>query len=144
MAPGDTLLRRYVTTPLTLTLRQGQIVSIEGGQEATALKAYLASFDDPEAYRLSHVGWGTDPRADWSHIAPGRPPTWACPDQEGLLGVTTIAIGMNAVDFPDEFSGLDGTNATRAHLDISCRKKSFYLDGELVIDGENVISADLA
>jgi 2,5-dihydroxypyridine 5,6-dioxygenase len=142
--PGDVLFRRYVTSPMRITLRDGRIIEIEGGFEAVLLRKYLEAFNDPEAYRLSHVGWGTDHRADWNHITPGRPATWACPDQEGLLGTITVAIGQNAVNFPDEYSGLDGLNTTAAHLDISCRGKSLLLNGEFFIDRERIVGAGLA
>lgn len=141
--PGDVFFRMHVDQALTITIRAGRITDIDGGAEAAALREHLESYDDPEAYRLSHVGWGTDHRAAWGYLAPDRPPTWPCPDQEGLLGGITVALGMNACAFPDEFSGIDGVNTTAAHFDISMRAKSFFLDGECVIDRETIASDEL-
>jgi 2,5-dihydroxypyridine 5,6-dioxygenase len=141
---GDAVFRRHITTPLTLTIRDGRITEIDGGFEAGLLRQYLESFGDPGAYRLSHVGWGTEHRADWNFFSPGRLPTAPCPDQEGKRGTVTVAIGHNASRTGDEFSGLDGENRTGAHIDISCRGKSFWLDGEQVIDREQILVADAA
>jgi 2,5-dihydroxypyridine 5,6-dioxygenase len=143
-SPGDALFRRHLTAPLKLTLRDGRIVAIDGGFEAALLSQYLDSFGDPGAYRLSHVGWGTEHRAEWNFFSPGRLPTAPCPDQEAKLGTVTLAIGHNASRTGDEFSGLDGENRTAAHIDISCRRKSFWLDGEQVIDRERILVSDSA
>jgi 2,5-dihydroxypyridine 5,6-dioxygenase len=143
VAAGDVLFRSFVTAPLQLRIEHGAVVAIEGGVEATALRNYLQSFNDLNAYKLSHCGWGTDERADWSAISAGKPRTWACPDQEGKLGTVTLALGHNATKRPDEFSGTNGTNLTSAHIDISCRGKSVFLDGTLIVDHESLIEAAL-
>jgi 2,5-dihydroxypyridine 5,6-dioxygenase len=142
--PGDVVFRRHITAPLTLTLHDGRITDIDGGFEAMLLRQYLESFGDPEAYRLSHVGWGTEHRADWNFLSPGRLPTAPCPDQEGKLGTVTLAIGHNASRTGDEFSGLDGEVRTGAHIDISTRRKSVWLDGEQIVDHEEIVAADAA
>ena len=33
------------------------------------LAPYLAAFDEPDAYAVSHVGWGMDPGARWEALA---------------------------------------------------------------------------
>ena len=41
----------------------GFVQTIEGGVDAELLSDYMASFKDPEAYAMSHIGWGLQPRA---------------------------------------------------------------------------------
>ena len=68
---GDILLPQkcYVAEPVRLTMRRGYCVAIEGGVDAALLRDYMASFNDPEAYAMSHIGWGLQPRARWSTLA---------------------------------------------------------------------------
>lgn len=44
--------------PIALEIEKGRIVSIEGGFEAKYLRRHLESYDDPQAFAVSHVGWG--------------------------------------------------------------------------------------
>jgi 2,5-dihydroxypyridine 5,6-dioxygenase len=62
---GDILLpqKSYVVEPVQLTIVNGYCTAIEGGVDADLLADYMASFNDPEAYALSHIGWGLQPRA---------------------------------------------------------------------------------
>ena len=39
-------------------MREGYCVAIEGGVDAALLCDYMESFNDPEAYAMSHIGWG--------------------------------------------------------------------------------------
>lgn len=134
--PGDVLLRlrRHATTAIRMTLREGLITKIEGGYDAVLLRDYLESFDDPEAYRLAHAGWGTEHRADWNTIGM---------DSESFYGSVTVSIGRNMFNAKDEFSGLGGTNYTMAHFDICCRNKRLYLNGELIVDCGRIVPSDL-
>jgi 2,5-dihydroxypyridine 5,6-dioxygenase len=65
LAKGDVLLpmKSYVGEPITLTVENGFVTSIDGDAEAELLREYIESFDDPEAYAISHVGWGLQKRA---------------------------------------------------------------------------------
>jgi 2,5-dihydroxypyridine 5,6-dioxygenase len=134
VSPGDILLglRRYVTTPIRLTLHEGLITNIEGGSDARLLRDRLESFNDPNAYRWSHAGWGTEHRADWNQIGM---------DSESKYGTVMVSIGRNIFNGTDENSGLGGTNYTQVHIDICCRDKNFYLDGEQIVskDGKIVV-----
>ncbi|SPD56687.1 2,5-dihydroxypyridine 5,6-dioxygenase (fragment) (plasmid) [Cupriavidus taiwanensis] len=67
---GDILLpqKTYVTEPIRLTVEAGFATRIEGGLHAELLSEYMASFNDPEAYAISHIGWGLQPRAHWSTL----------------------------------------------------------------------------
>lgn len=134
--PGDIVLglRRFAETPIRMTLQSGRIVKIEGGYDATLLRDYLESFKDPDAFRLAHAGWGTEHRARWHIIGM---------DSESMYGTVMVSIGRNMFNAKDEFSGLGGTNYTKVHVDICCRKKKLFLDGEPIVDNEKFIPSDL-
>src|SRR6185437_318274 len=60
---GDILLpqKRYVSEPIALTVEGGYVVRIEGGTDAALLRDYMETFNDPEGYAISHIGWGLQP-----------------------------------------------------------------------------------
>ena len=68
---GDLLvmLGRYVAEPVRINVENGTIKSIDGGVDAVFLEERMDQAKDPEAYIISHIGWGTDNRARWSEIA---------------------------------------------------------------------------
>src|SRR5437879_1321545 len=48
----------------------GLEVALEGtGLDAELMREYFAAWDEREAYAVSHVGWGTNPRARWEALA---------------------------------------------------------------------------
>ena len=134
--PGDVLLGawRHAQSRVTLTLNKGRITAIDGGQDARLLASHLERVGDDGAFRLSHAGWGTDDRADWSHVGM---------DSESLYGSVLVAIGRNIFDAPAPYCGMGGANVSEAHFDICCRNTSLYLDGELIIENEQFVPADL-
>jgi len=129
LAPGDIILpfKQYVQTPITLEIERGTIVRISGGLDAEFLDSYLRGFNDPEAYAVSHLGWGLQPRARWTSL--------------GLYD-KAATIGMEARSFYGNFlfsTGPGGSRRTKAHLDIPMRRCSFYVDDQpMVIEGDVV------
>ena len=137
--PGDTISRfgRHVESPVRITLEKGRITNLEGGEEANFIRERIKKdedFKDPkgrfaDAWGLGHAGWGIDHRADWSLAPQGR-------DSQMLYGSVMVSIGSNFFDAPARYSGLGGENYTPVHIDICCRNKNVYLDGELVLDSD--------
>ncbi|MFY3951218.1 2,5-dihydroxypyridine 5,6-dioxygenase [Achromobacter xylosoxidans] len=127
---GDILLpmKDYVTDPITLTVERGYVTRIQGGLQAEVLRDYMASYEDPEAYAVSHIGWGLQPRAHWSML--------------GHYGKETH-IGMDARAFEGNFLWSMGPNneaggqrTTACHIDIPMRHCTVMLDDRaVVIDG---------
>ena len=131
---GDVLLpfKMYVRDkPLTLEITDGFITNIIGGFEAEYLRDYMAYFDDPEVYAISHIGWGLQPRAHWT--------------AQGLHD-NNDAIGMDARAFYGNFLFSTGPNTevggprnTPCHMDIPMRRCSVYLDDRpVVLEGDVV------
>jgi 2,5-dihydroxypyridine 5,6-dioxygenase len=135
ISPGDAILLgqwRHVATPIRLTLHEGLITDIAGEQDALLLRERLEAFNDPDAFRWSHAGWGTEHRANWDALGM---------DAESKYGTVMVSVGRNSFSTLDEFSGFDGQNYTKCHVDIACRHKTFYLDGELVVNEDEEIVA---
>src|SRR5262249_50691319 len=63
---GDVNLtfKRYLQSPIRLTLERDYVTRIEGdGADAEMMRSYLAAWGDREAYAVSHVGFGMNPKA---------------------------------------------------------------------------------
>lgn len=127
---GDILLpmKDYVTDPITLSIENGYVVRIEGGLQADLLKEYMASYEDPEAYAVSHIGWGLQPRAHWSMLAHYNKETHIGMDARAFEGNFLWSMGPN--------NEAGGHRTTACHIDIPMRHCSVALDGRaVVIDG---------
>ena len=135
LAPGDINLtfKEYIREPVSLRIIDDYIVSIDGdGHDAALMESYLASFEEPDAYAVSHVGWGMNPGARWEALA-----MW---DKGDLNGTELRAFAGNVV-----YS--TGANETagrfcRGHFDLPMRNCTVTLDGEAVVD-KGRLRADL-
>lgn len=133
---GDLLvmLGRYVSEPLRIEVANGTIKSIDGGVDAILLKDRLEQANDPEAYIISHIGWGTDHRARWSEIAQ-RGTEDGAREVRSTYGNIQIAFGANY--------RLGGKNKTMAHEDLILRRAKFELDGKTIVDDGRIIPEEL-
>lgn len=129
LAPGDIILpfKSYVQTPIRLTIREGMIVGFEGGLDAQFLEQYIRDFREENAFAVSHLGWGLQPKARWTALG---------------LHDKQQTVGMEARAFYGNFlfsTGPSPGRKTRCHLDIPMRHCSFSIDGEpMTLDGEVV------
>lgn len=127
---GDILLplKEYVHDPIKLTIENGYVHAIEGGLQAEVLREYMASYEDPEAYAVSHVGWGLQPRAHWSMLAHY--------DKESHIGMDARAFEGNFLWSMGPNNEAGGQRTTACHIDIPMRRCTVKLDGTpTVIDG---------
>lgn len=72
MDVGDMNLtfKTYLRDRITFEIRDDFVRDISGtGLDADLFREYLAAWDDPVAYGLSHVGWGMNPLARWEAMA---------------------------------------------------------------------------
>jgi len=72
MAAGDINLtfKRYLTAPIRMTLTDDYVTELVGeGADAEMMRRYLAAWGDREAYAVSHVGFGMNPRARYEALA---------------------------------------------------------------------------
>ncbi len=124
---GDILLpqKLYVRTPITLTVENGYATRIDGGVDAELLREYVASFKDPEAYAISHIGWGLQPRAHWT--------TLGLYDREATIGMDARAYEGNFLFSLGPNNEAGGKRTTTCHIDIPLRACTVRLDGEDVV-----------
>ncbi|MFJ1299351.1 2,5-dihydroxypyridine 5,6-dioxygenase [Pseudomonadota bacterium AL_CKDN230030165-1A_HGKHYDSX7] len=128
---GDILLpqKSYVSQPIVLTVENGYATRIEGGVDAELLREYVASFHDPEAYAISHIGWGLQPRAHWT--------TLGLYDREATIGMDARAFEGNFLFSLGPNNEAGGDRTTACHIDIPLRRCTVRLDGtEVVRDGK--------
>jgi len=130
---GDILLpmKSYVQEPIHVTLRNGYVTAIEGGLDAELLADYMASFNDPESYAMSHIGWGLQPRARWS--------TLAMYDREATIGMDARAFEGNFLCSFGPNNEAGGSRTTACHIDIPLRRCTVSLDGEPVVAAGKVL-----
>ncbi|WP_419930389.1 peptidase M29 [Candidatus Poriferisocius sp.] len=130
LAPGDVNLtfKEYVRDPVTLTVVDDYITAIEGsGVDAELFRSYLAAFDEPDAYAVSHVGWGMNTSARWEAMA-----LWDKADHNGtelraFAGNFLYSTGANEV----------AGRYCRGHFDLPMRGCTVTLDGNpVVVAGE--------
>ena len=110
-----------VTTPITVVIKKGKILSITGGKEAAVLKAVLDDY--PETARLvAELGIGTNPLAS----VIGNVTV-----DEKALGTVHVAFGNSA--------SIGGTNEVRIHLDAVVLSPTLWLDGFLIMKDGNLV-----
>jgi 2,5-dihydroxypyridine 5,6-dioxygenase len=137
LQPGDIVFpfKRYVESPVTLMLEEGYVVGIEGGLDAQLIQDYLDSWEEPEVFAASHIGFGAHPRAQWSALA---------------FYEKDEVIGMDGRCFKGNFLFSTGPNRetgrlVEAHLDIPMRGCDVYLDDDrLIAEGRMLEQAKAA
>ncbi|WP_088139886.1 2,5-dihydroxypyridine 5,6-dioxygenase [Achromobacter xylosoxidans] len=124
---GDILLpqKLYVRSAIELTVENGYATRIDGGVDAELLREYVASFRDPEAYAISHIGWGLQPRAHWT--------TLGLYDREATIGMDARAYEGNFLFSLGPNNEAGGNRTTTCHIDIPLRACTVRLDGEDVV-----------
>ncbi|RWR33794.1 2,5-dihydroxypyridine 5,6-dioxygenase [Sinirhodobacter populi] len=130
---GDILLpfKHYARDRVVLTIDKGRVAKIEGGVTAEYMKAFMDSFDDPDAYAMAHVGWGLEHRASWT--------TLGLYDREAALSMDSRCFAGNFLFSTGPNTEAGGTRDTPCHLDIPLRGCSLSLDGRpMTVDGRVV------
>jgi len=130
LAPGDVNLafKEYLRSAVRCVVEDDHITSVEGdGVDAELFRSYLAAFDEPEAWAVSHVGWGMNTAARWEAMA-----LWDKGDHNGtelraFAGNFLYSTGANEV----------AGRFCRGHFDLPMRGCTVTLDGEpVVVAGE--------
>ena len=89
------------------------------------LRDYMESFNDPEGYAISHIGWGLQPRARWS--------TLGLYDREATIGMDARAFEGNFLFSLGPNNEAGGKRTTTCHIDIPLRHCDVMLDGDAVV-----------
>jgi 2,5-dihydroxypyridine 5,6-dioxygenase len=134
LAPGDVVfftatVGRYLAEPLRVRFRAGVIESISGGIEAQMLDQLIERGGGGDARRLSHIGWGCDPRADFNGVDLYGREGGGGADVRSVYGSVVIAFGAN--------NDLGGTSVSSVHVDLATRIASVAVDDRpVLVDGE--------
>lgn len=135
---GDIILpfRSYAQSPITLDIHDGYIRKISGGFDAEHLQNYMMTFNDPEVFAISHLGWGLQTRAQWSALGLYEKSESFAIDGRAFYGGFLFSTGPN--------TEAGGSRHTACHMDIPLRRCSIHLDGEPIVTEGDVIPEDQA
>ncbi|MBU7014908.1 MAG: aminopeptidase [Theionarchaea archaeon] len=110
-----------VTSPVTLTIKDGIVQKIEGGKDAEVLRTLLENQRNPHVYQVAELGIGLNPNACLRG---------AIIEDEGVLGTAHVAVGDNTV--------FGGTNRAPIHIDMVMKDPTLELDGTVVLKGRKL------
>lgn len=127
---GDVNLtfKRYLERPVRLILGDDYVTGIEGdGTDAELMRRYLAAWGEPDAYAVSHVGWGLNPAARYEALTMYDQRDTNGTELRCFAGNFLFSTGAN--EFADRF--------TQGHFDLPVRGCTISLDGTVVVrEGE--------
>ncbi len=112
---------KIIEKPITLTVKDGYAVDIEGGSEALALDALLKPLGK-KAYTTAELGIGTNDQA----IVTGE-----ILEDEKVMGTVHIALGNNL--------SMGGTCDVGIHLDGVILKPTVTIDGKRIMEDGNLL-----
>lgn len=124
---GDVNLtfKRYLESPVTLTIENDFIVDIQGsGLDARLMRSYFAAWNDRNAYGVSHVGWGMNPAARWDSLVMYDKNDTNGTELRAFAGNFLISTGAN--EYANRF--------TQGHFDLPLTACTVDLDGQRIVD----------
>lgn len=133
LAPGDVNLtfKRVLESPVRLAIRGDRVEAIEGtGADAALMRAHLEAWDDRDAWAVSHVGWGLNPRARREAPLFYGKRDFNGTELRAAAGNFLFSTGAN------EFAG----RFAEGHFDIPVFGCTIALDGEVVVDGGRLVA----
>lgn len=139
LMPGDIFaaFKRYLQSPVKLTIRKGFVTDIDGdGLDATLMRNYIESFNDPRGYAVSHIGWGLNERANWHHFAATR-------NLANEHVMNALSFYGNVLFSTGPNTEVGGTNDTPCHMDLPMRGCSLWVDNVQVLDAGKVVHPEM-
>ena len=119
-------LKKFIKSPIEFIVRDSIVIEINGGIDADNLKEYIANYEDPRAYAVSHIGWGINQACKWDPTLPG-----IGMDGRACYGNVLFSLGPDT-----EFGGI---NDTQCHLDLPMQNCTLSLDGSVIVDEGQII-----
>jgi 2,5-dihydroxypyridine 5,6-dioxygenase len=136
MDVGDMNLtfKTFLTSRIDFTIESDFVTAIRGeGIDALHLREYMAAWGDRNAYGLSHVGWGMNPRASWVSATMYDKRDMQAVEFRAIAGSFLWSTGAN------QYAG----RYTLGHFDLPMRNCTIALDGRVVVQ-DGVLQGDLA
>jgi leucyl aminopeptidase (aminopeptidase T) len=115
--------------PIRLWVEKGEIVRIEGGDEAARYEQWLRGFNDAQMLKMAHVCFGFNPNAKLSGYILEDERIWGCTEW-GIGNVGPMLVP------PD---GINGAS----HSDGICLDSSVWFDDKQITDKGKVVHKDL-
>lgn len=106
-----------LSSPVTLEVKDGTVISIEGGREADIFREWLASYNDPNCYRVAHYSLGFNPGV--------TAPTGRIVEDERVFGGAEFGIGSQGAAIMGEKWDAP------SHTDGTILKPTIILDGKV-------------
>ena len=129
----DTLMNADVAdndNEVAFIMKDGIISEVVGNHEADKFKAYLAAFDDPNMYKISHNMFGMHPRI--------RKLSGDVVEDERIWGGVDFGFGHTSpIDMPPL------GQPAKSHFDGIVAKATIYLDDQKIVDNGEVCHPDL-
>lgn len=133
LAEGDVNLtfKRYLERPVRLHVEGDYVTRIEGeGVDAELMRSYVAAWGDREAYAVSHVGYGLNPRARWDSMALYDKRDFNGTELRAFAGNFLYSTGANEV----------AGRHTLGHFDLPLRGCTVTLDGATVVEQGRLVA----
>ena len=119
-----------LSSPITLTLKEGVIQDITGGQDAAVFANWLKHFEDPNMYRLAHYSLGFNPGV--------TKPTGRIVEDERVFGCMEFGVGSQG-------SAIRGKYWTAAsHADGVVLHPTILLDGRPLEEKGRYVDPEVA
>jgi 2,5-dihydroxypyridine 5,6-dioxygenase len=132
MAPGDVNLtfKEYLQSSISFTIESDFVTDIDGkGLDTDLVRSYMAAWEEPEAYAISHVGWGMNNQCRWDAMPLYDKADFNGTELRAFAGNFLWSTGANEV----------AGRFCRGHLDMPMRDCTIVLDGQpVVVDGNLV------
>lgn len=112
-----------IKEPMRLTIREGIVTDIDGGDEATTWRRILEAQDDPESWKFpAEIAVGLNPKTAVTGVLREDKKIW---------GSCHMAVGTNA-DF-------GGTVKAKVHMDGLMLKPTVVFDGKTIVDDGRIL-----
>ena len=116
--------KRYLESPVTLIIEDDYVTAVEGsGVDAILMRNYYDAWNDSEAYGVSHVGWGLNPKARYEALTVYGKRDTNGTELRALAGNFLFSTGAN------EHAG----RYTLGHFDLPVLGCTIKLDDEVVV-----------
>jgi 2,5-dihydroxypyridine 5,6-dioxygenase len=125
---------KYIESQVRFTFKDDLIVQLEGdGLDSRLMQDYFSRWNDPNAWGISHVGFGLNENARWNALT--------MYERKNLEGSEARAFSGNFLPStgPNPVAG----RGTLCHFDLPMRNCTVALDGVEVIRQGEVISPEL-
>ena len=129
---GDVNLtfKKYIESPVILTIENDFVTNIEGeGLDANLMRSYYEGWKDPNAYAISHVGWGLNPNARWDALTMYDKQDVNCTELRAFAGNFLISTGAN--EFAHRY--------TTCHFDLPMRNCDIKIDDTVIVKSGKLV-----